>query len=85
MRRLMGLVWLLCGAGAITIGIVNAAGVLRGLYDTLGEDALADSRAEAETPRRMLVALAWGAGGVIPLGIGTVMLRRARRPVRGKS
>ena len=78
--RLLPWVWIVCGIAAIAIGIVTAVQELGAMYEHLTTDPLAEPEYDEKTerPRRMLTALGFGAGGLVPLGIGTVLLHRSR-------
>ncbi|MAY74787.1 MAG: hypothetical protein CMJ31_08775 [Phycisphaerae bacterium] len=80
MKSLFAYIWIICGAACIALGLYSAAMELRGTYDHLLTDPLAEPEYDEKTerPKRMLVAVGFGAVGLIPLAIGTVMLHRNR-------
>lgn len=84
MPRLTTIAWILSGLACVAFGVVTAGLELRDLYAGLLEDPLAEPEVDEKTerPRRMLIAIGSGAGGLIPLGIGTVLLLRERSRAR---
>ncbi|MEM7623014.1 MAG: hypothetical protein AAF235_07395 [Planctomycetota bacterium] len=87
MRRLIPWVWIVCGIGMMTIGIGRAVGELAQTYRGLLDDALAEPEvSEKARAGRMLGHAALGAAGVLPLGIGGVLLvrQKARKKRAGR-
>lgn len=78
--RVFGLLLLLFGMLIAGYGIYGAVSDLGQTYQHVLEDPLGESEVDENTelPRRMLIHVAIGATGVVPLVPGVVLLRIAR-------
>lgn len=86
MRSLLAWVWILCGIAMMVLGLGRAVSELASTYGHVLDDPLGEPDVpEEQRGDRMLVHVAIGAGGLIPLGIGGVLLARGRARGRARS
>lgn len=91
-RTLLALILIALGLGLGLYGIAEALAPFVGLYESALTDPMNDAGAaepaKGEVSRRMLRGVAIGAAGLVPLAIGTIMLkarmiRKLRKRGRG--
>lgn len=85
--RVLGLLLMLVGMSIAVFGISGAVSELGRAYRHVLEDPLADAQVDDKTelPRRMLIHVAIGASGVVPLVPGVVLHRLAGSRNRRRS
>ena len=79
MKYIPAMVFLLGGLIIAIVGVSMALKPVADLYQSAMDDPLAESAEGEEVRDDMLIGVAVGAVGVVPLTIGTVMYKRARK------
>ncbi|MCA9300818.1 MAG: hypothetical protein KDA28_17230 [Phycisphaerales bacterium] len=79
MKTIVALVLICFGLAIGLVGIGLALKPVAEMYQQAIDDPLADSDEGEDVRDKMLVGVFVGAGGVPPLVIGTVLLKRSRR------
>ncbi|MBZ0173157.1 MAG: hypothetical protein K8E66_12305 [Phycisphaerales bacterium] len=80
MRRLIGCVLIIVGALLVCTGAVNAVLEFGAIYTQVSDDPLAEPVVDEEARAgRMLWHAGYGVAGLVPLGIGTVLVKFGRR------
>lgn len=81
MRRLIGWILIIVGALLVSTGAVNAVQEFGAIYSQVSDDPLAEPDvAEEERASRMLWHAGYAAAGLVPLGVGAMLVRFGRRP-----